>query len=591
MKQFESFSLDTANECLWHNGVQIALASKPFAVLRYLVENPGRLITHDELLGALWPSTYVQPQVLRTYVLELRKVLRDDARDPKIIKTIPKRGYSFVAAAKDKTDSREHSPSISLRDAIATDLVGRDEEITRLQVLAQLAAGGERQLAFITGEAGIGKTSLVNSIRQVLKTTSPDAQIACGHCVEGLSEKECYYAVMEALGQYFAPTDADHNAATRLGRLHTQHDRPTELCETLEEIAREKLVVLVIEDIQWAHQATVELISALARRGTPAKLLVIATYRPQDRSTTLYLKSVKQDLLVRRLCTEIALEPLSKQSLKRLLSRRLHQEELPPELAAFIYQRSGGNPLFANAVLDHMIAEKFIVRNGADDQATWKQIASTSTLEISVPQELARLIELEIDRLDAAEQRVLEAGSLMNIAFPVWAAAAALNENPDRVEELCNTLERRTGLIRRAGHDDLPNGTRSDFYSFAHEFYREVLYQRQTTSRRAKGHMRIAEQLQSLFAGRESTVAHEIAVQYEAAGNWERTVSTLRACARHSQERHAHQEAAHLLEHAKRIAENLGDPERSVRVEAIESELNALRQKVECANSQQRRAS
>ena len=84
MKQFESFALDTSNECLWHESVQIPLASKPFSVLRYLVENPGRLITHDELLDALWPETYVQPQVLRTYVLELRKILKTTQEEPKI---------------------------------------------------------------------------------------------------------------------------------------------------------------------------------------------------------------------------------------------------------------------------------------------------------------------------------------------------------------------------------------------------------------------------------------------------------------------------------------------------------------------------
>ena len=84
MKQFESFALDTSNECLWHEGVQIALANKPFSVLRYLVENPGRLITHDEILDALWPKTYVQPQVLRTYMLELRKVLGDDAKTSEV---------------------------------------------------------------------------------------------------------------------------------------------------------------------------------------------------------------------------------------------------------------------------------------------------------------------------------------------------------------------------------------------------------------------------------------------------------------------------------------------------------------------------
>src|SRR3569833_836078 len=97
MKQFETYALDIGNECRWHEGVQIALASKPFSVLRYLVENPGRLITQDELLDALWPETYVQPQVLRPYVLELGKILIDDVNEPRFILTVPMRVYSFFA--------------------------------------------------------------------------------------------------------------------------------------------------------------------------------------------------------------------------------------------------------------------------------------------------------------------------------------------------------------------------------------------------------------------------------------------------------------------------------------------------------------
>ena len=85
MKQFGCFQLDTQNECLWQNGARLVLTPKPFAVLRYLVENPQRLVTHDELLTELWPETYVQPQVLRTYVLELRKLLGDEAENPRFI--------------------------------------------------------------------------------------------------------------------------------------------------------------------------------------------------------------------------------------------------------------------------------------------------------------------------------------------------------------------------------------------------------------------------------------------------------------------------------------------------------------------------
>lgn len=583
MKQFESFALDTSNECLWHGGVQIPLASKPFSVLRYLVENPARLITHDELLDALWPETYVQPQVLRTYVLDLRKILNDDAKQPRFIQTIPKRGYSFVAAVKDTSTPAVSTTHSTPTTPAPTELVGRDDEIFRLQTLASQAAAGQRQVVFITGETGIGKTSLIHAFRSASQTC-----MAYGHCVEGVSEKEPYYAILEALGHCITSSDQDKEPSIGAARLRSFQDRPGELCEALEELAQEQLLILVIEDIQWAHQSTLELVSALARRSTPARLLIIATYRPQHHSTKFYLKSIKQDLLVRHLCSEIAVEPLSRESISHLLSRRLQSKERPAQLDDFIYQRSGGNPLFANAVLDHLIAERSLVRVGEGGDTKWHQTTSFSDLEITVPHQLARLIELEIDRLSPQEQRLLEAASLMIIAFPVWAVAAALGEDGESVEQLCDDLEHRTGLVRRAGHDDLPDGTRSDFYSFAHEFYREVLYQRQTTTRRARGHIRIAEKLKALFAGREAAITFELAFHFEAAGNWQRTVCALRAGALHARERRSYQHSTQLLTHALRIAENLSESERTATFNELEAELDTVREE---ARSQQENAS
>src|ERR1700722_19256026 len=112
MKQFEAFRLDSANGCLYHDGAQIDLPPKQFAILNFLVENPGRLITHDELLDKLWPETFVQPQVLRTYVLELRKVLGDQAGNPRFIQTMPKRGYRFVASVTDSLETTSASGAI-----------------------------------------------------------------------------------------------------------------------------------------------------------------------------------------------------------------------------------------------------------------------------------------------------------------------------------------------------------------------------------------------------------------------------------------------------------------------------------------------
>src|SRR5271169_2100164 len=129
MKQFESFRLDTSNECLWRSGAQIALPPKPYAILRYLVENPGRLISHDELLDALWPETYVQPQVLRTYMLELRKVLGDDAGQPRFIQTLPKRGYCFVATVIERAGMEtSRSAGTAAPETKAAEIVGRAAE-------------------------------------------------------------------------------------------------------------------------------------------------------------------------------------------------------------------------------------------------------------------------------------------------------------------------------------------------------------------------------------------------------------------------------------------------------------------------------
>src|SRR5689334_4514812 len=97
MKAFRAFRLDTLNQCLRRGDERLRLTPKAYDVLRYLVEHPGRLITQDEILEALWPETYVQPEVLRKYILEIRRVLGDRLDHPLFVETIPKRGYQFVA--------------------------------------------------------------------------------------------------------------------------------------------------------------------------------------------------------------------------------------------------------------------------------------------------------------------------------------------------------------------------------------------------------------------------------------------------------------------------------------------------------------
>src|ERR1044071_7025880 len=97
MKEFFPFRLDAADQALWRDGQRIHLTPKAFAVLQYMVDRAGRLVTQNELLEALWPDTFVQPEVLKSQILDIRAALGDRVKDPLFIETVPRRGCRFVA--------------------------------------------------------------------------------------------------------------------------------------------------------------------------------------------------------------------------------------------------------------------------------------------------------------------------------------------------------------------------------------------------------------------------------------------------------------------------------------------------------------
>jgi len=571
MKRFAGFALDTSNQCVWQNGSQLALPPKPFAVLRYLVENPGRLITHDELLDALWPETYVQPQVLRTYVLELRKLLGDDARQPRFIQSLPKRGYCFVAPVVESNHSN-HSADTEEK---AAEIVGRDKELASLRSLFHLALDGRRQIVFLCGDSGIGKTALVDSFCRSLDPSTP-VTIARGQCVQGVAHREEYYPVMEALAGLCASPECEQTCAiltrlapawlSALGRqvASTPAQRgPGELCAALEEIAALRPLVLIFEDLHWADESTVGLISAIARRRAPSRIMLLAVVNPQHPGTEHPLRVLKQDLSMRRQCAEIALEPLNKSAVRELLTVALAQQTVPADLDSFVHRHSEGNPLFVLALVKHLIAQRLLIQKNSENGLEWILSAPVDKLEPAVPDELAQRVELEIQSLATRDQTLLEAASLFTVAFPAWGVAAALDEPAAAIEESFEALARRLIFICRAGHDELPDGP-SAFYVFAHGIYREVLYQRQAPARRAERHNRVAQRLAALFAGREEYVAREMATHYEAAGSWLPAIRALQSAAQFAIGRESYSVVAELLQDGLRIAQNLPAHDRAM---------------------------
>src|SRR5262245_8232989 len=107
---FGPFRLDPDNACLWHGVQARPLTPKAFGMLQYLVTHANRLITKDELFEALWPDTVVSEAALRICISELRKALGEEARAPRFIATVARRGYRFLAPVTRQDSSAEAAP-------------------------------------------------------------------------------------------------------------------------------------------------------------------------------------------------------------------------------------------------------------------------------------------------------------------------------------------------------------------------------------------------------------------------------------------------------------------------------------------------
>jgi tetratricopeptide (TPR) repeat protein len=578
MKEFKPFRLDVVNQCLWCSleggpDEQVSLAPRAFDVLRYLVEHPGRLITHDELLEALWPDVHVQPEVVKGHILTVRNALGDRAQDPRFIETLRGRGYRFIAPVSDG----QAVSSERLLTHGQCGFVGRTNPIRDLKDCLHGALSGHAQVVFVIGEPGIGKTALLEEfVSQESLTTN--IVIARGQCVEGFGGTEPYYPVLDALGRLCKGPIADDVKQCLIAqaptwaiqlpacisperRKHLQQDAVgarrermlREICDFLGVLSQQHPLVVVFEDMHWADYSTVDVLSAIARRRSHARLMVIATYRPEDAGADFHpVKQLSQALLLRKLCREIALEPLTEQAVAEFLAGD-GEEPVSRDFAHLVRERSGGNPLFMTATLDHLVERGLVDRT---DQG-WHAQTSLAEVEFDVPLTLSQVIETRIQRLTDEERRVLQAACVAGISFNAGAAAAAARMGPAAFEDVCEELCRKDSFIRR-DETAVSRIGGMQTYSFRHAVYRQVFFERQGPLRRAEAHRSIGESMEALLLPDERcAIASELAQHFAAAEDWARALTYLRLALQTAKQRFAHREALDILNRAASLATHL----------------------------------
>jgi DNA-binding winged helix-turn-helix (wHTH) protein/predicted ATPase len=569
--------IEAENEWAWCGEHRLRLTPRAFAVLRHLVEHPQRLITKDDLLAAVWRDTIVSDAALDSCIRDLRRALGDSSRSPRYIQTVHRRGFRFIGPV-DRSASGRPSPAPAAADLPdptpdkPSALVGRDVELARLHASLKAALGGQRRLVFVTGEPGIGKTSLVEAF---LGEIGEGTAIGRGQCVEQYGSGEPYLPVLEALGRLgreargeqlvrvftqYAPswlaqlpallTDHDLEVVQRRAQGSTRDRMLRELVEALEILSVEVPLVLVLEDLHWSDSATIDVLAMLGRRREAARLLVLGTYRPADvAGGTHPLGPVTQELQLHGRCEEVSLDFLGAATVGEYLARRFPRHGLPPELAGVLQRTTEGNPLFLVATVDDLIAHGQL----REIDGQWRLAGQVQDIAVAAPETLGQMVERQFDRLTADEQAMLEVASVAGAEFSVALAVAAGIDAAD-AERRCAALAHRGQFLRAAGVAAWPDGTVAGRYAFIHALYQSVLYARASIGRRVGLHVRIAERLERAYGERAGEIAGELAVHFEQGRSFERAVRYRRHAGEHALRQHAYREAA---THATRALESL----------------------------------
>ena len=558
------------------DGRETRLTPRATAVLNVLAQRAQSLVSKKELFEEVWRGLAVSDDALTSCIQELRQALGDNARRPLYIETQHRRGYRLMHPATRLAQATHVATRGGADVRSPRTLVGRAAEMVELKARFQMALSGRRQLVFVTGEPGIGKSELVGAFVQQVNGGS--VIVGQGQCLDHHGVGEPYLPLIEALTRLGASASGDRvrqivaaHAPSWLAlmpSLWTDEQRRAlqargpatrermlrELTLALEAIAADMPLVLVLEDIHWSDASTLDWLSHVARRPEPAALIVLATFRPADTTASSNLSGIVAELALHDQCCEIALHPLTLDAVETYLSRLAHDDrpDHTRETAQMLLERTGGNPLFMVSIVNQ-----------------WRTQSSPATNEsmLSIPADVRRFIGRQIDNLADGDRELLAAASVIRREFTTAAVAAAMEIDVAKIEDDCARLARRGAFVVTSGQEAWPDGTVTELYTFRHDLYRELLYGRLAARRRALCHARVGSRLEIAWRGRLDIVAAEIAEHFDRGGEPGRAIVHHQLAARRALRRSANREAILHLQRALNAIEHLADEDERTKVE------------------------
>jgi DNA-binding winged helix-turn-helix (wHTH) protein/tetratricopeptide (TPR) repeat protein len=466
---------------------------KVFELLCYLMRHTGRVVSKAELLDALWSGDVVGESVLTRCISCARKLLGDDSKTPRFIRTFHGRGYEFIAPVSEiisaeqprAAEDAERAPDSGLRpepSAPERNFVGRRSEAQTLKDALRSVGAERSSFILLSGEAGIGKTRL---LREATRSAPPGVEVHWGSCspVEGappfLVWQQCFRSIVR-LRTIKTTLRAFGDAASEARRLLLDTDRghweenpawdsPSKrfrlfdaIAQGIAELSARRPLVFVLDDLHFADLGSLLLLEFLVQQRTPS-LRVLAAVREPDDSWDESRGAVLAKL--RAACrSEITLSGLDVDEVGQFVEQRV--DGGARGLAGLLHARTGGNPFF----LSVLTASGDLVRSGTGP----------------LPTAIRQAVSLRLSSLSAPCVALLRLASVAGRELDVSVLARAGELVPARALTL---LEEAVSarVITQVGPGE---------HRFVHDLMREVLYAEMAVDARSRAHLAIGRALE-----------------------------------------------------------------------------------------------
>lgn len=520
------------------------------------------------------PPEKLNPEIPATLAALVRQMVEKDTR--------LRPGAAEVASVLAELSAAKATGAAGTPVAVARrHTVGRQKELAELQAGFEVVAGQGLFLC-VTGEPGIGKTTLIEDFLQELAAAGRPHLVGRGRCSERLAGTEAYLPFLEALESLLhgaagesvartmkalapnwyvqvAPLAAEDTSLARTladVKAASQERLKRELGAFLQEVSRVRPLVLFLDDVHWADPSTVDLLAYVGGKCEELRALMVLSYRPTDLALGKHpFGPLKLDLQARGVCRELGLAFLTRADIERYLALEFPEHAFPPELATLVHDRTEGSPLFMADLLRYLRDRGVLTQK----DGRWTLGQSIPGLERDLPESVRSMIQQKIDQLEDDDRALLVAASVQGQEFDSAVVTEALGLDAADVEERLEVLDRVHAFVSLVGEEELPDRTLALRYRFVHVLYQNALYVSLRPTRRAKLSGAVAESLLAHHGEKSAHVAAELALLYEAARDFDRAAEQCLIAARNAVRVFAPQEAVVLARRGLKLLEALPD--------------------------------